>query len=101
MATASAVQLERSITRRSPGRWKIIGGQLRRSPVGMIGLVVVTAVLFGAIFAPVLMPHDPTQIELGKRLIPPAWTSGGDWSYPLGTDQLGRDVWSRILIGSR
>jgi peptide/nickel transport system permease protein len=61
---------------------------------------VATAVLSAAT-APLLAPHNPTTLRLDRRLVPPAWLSGGSWAYPLGTDNLGRDVWSRVLYGSR
>ncbi len=74
---------------------------LRRSPVGLIGFVIVGFVLMAALFAPLLAPHEPTRLQLGQRFLPPFWLEGGSWTYPLGTDQLGRDMWSRILYGAR
>jgi peptide/nickel transport system permease protein len=74
---------------------------LRRSPVGMIGFVIVGFVIAAALFAPLLAPHEPTRLQLGQRFLPPFWMDGGSWTYPLGTDQLGRDIWSRILYGAR
>lgn len=62
-------------------------------------VVVVFAVL--AIFAPLIAPHDPAATDLMRRLQPPAWVEGGEWSYPLGCDQLGRDILSRIIYGAR
>jgi peptide/nickel transport system permease protein len=74
---------------------------LRRSPVGIIGCVIVGFVMVVALFAPLIAPHEPTRLQLGQRFLPPAWLEGGSWTYPLGTDQLGRDMWSRILYGAR
>jgi peptide/nickel transport system permease protein len=74
---------------------------LRRSPVGMIGFVIVGFVMAAALFAPLLAPHEPTRLQLGQRFLPPFWMENGSWTYPLGTDQLGRDIWSRILYGAR
>ena len=54
-----------------------------------------------ALGAPIFAPHDPNEADLFLRLLPPAWMEGGDWSYVLGTDALGRDVLSRIIYGSR
>lgn len=54
-----------------------------------------------AVAAPLIAPHDPNEADLFLRLLPPAWMEGGDWSYVLGTDALGRDVLSRIIYGSR
>ena len=80
---------------------RMLSRRLFRSPVGMIGMLIVITVVICAIAAPLLAPHDPTQLQLKTRLLPPAWAEKGTWDYPLGTDQLGRDVWSRILYGSR
>jgi peptide/nickel transport system permease protein len=67
----------------------------------MIGLVIVGFVVVIALFAPLIAPHEPTRLQLGQRFLPPAWLEGGNWAYPLGTDQLGRDMWSRLLYGAR
>jgi len=75
--------------------------RLRQSPVGLIGLAITAAVLLAALFAPLLAPDDPAALQVRERLVPPAWSAGGDWRHPLGTDQLGRDVLSRLLFGSR
>lgn len=80
---------------------RVLKRRLLRSPVGTLGVLIVLAVILVAVAAPLLAPHDPTKLQLGKRLLPPAWIEGGSWTYPLGTDTLGRDVWSRILYGSR
>ncbi|TPQ50022.1 D-ala-D-ala transporter subunit [Prosthecomicrobium hirschii] len=61
----------------------------------MIGFVTVVALLLCAIFAPLLATHDPVAQNLGQRLQPP---SAAHW---LGTDELGRDVYSRLLYGAR
>jgi peptide/nickel transport system permease protein len=52
-----------------------------------------------AVLAPWIAPHDPEEQSLLSRLDPPAWMAGGDWSYPLGSDGLGRDLLSNILFG--
>lgn len=74
---------------------------LRRSPAGMAGAFIVTLVLMCAIAAPYIAPHDPIAHNLRNRFQGPAWVEGGDWTYVLGTDQLGRDILSRIIFGSR
>lgn len=63
--------------------------------------VVVLAFVLIAVFAPWLAPHDPYDTDLLRRLQPPAWLEGGEWSYVLGCDALGRDLLSRIVFGSR
>ncbi len=74
---------------------------LRRSPVGLLGMLLVSLVVIMALAAPLLAPHDPTKINIKARLAPPAWAEGGDPAFPLGTDQLGRDLLSRVIYGSR
>lgn len=65
-------------------------------PVLLLAVVVVTG-----IFARWIAPFDPNEQNLLARLQPPAWETGGEWSHPLGTDRLGRDVLSRLVYGSR
>lgn len=74
---------------------------LARDRGGVIGLTLFLLVIFSALFAPWLAPHDPLRQDLRASRMPPAWMEGGDWSHPLGTDTLGRDLFSRILYGSR
>jgi len=63
--------------------------------------VVVLIFIIMAIFAPLIAPHDPNETDLFRRLQPPAWQAGGEWSYLLGCDALGRDILSRIIFGTR
>jgi len=65
------------------------------------GLIVIVLVLLAAIFAEVLAPHSPYLTNNAVFLKPPAWQEGGSWSYPLGTDAIGRDILSRLLYGAR
>jgi peptide/nickel transport system permease protein len=66
-----------------------------------LGAAIVGIVLFCAIFAELLMPHDPFAQDLTQRLLPPFWMEGHDPRYLLGTDQLGRDYLSRLILGAR
>src|SRR5215204_3647369 len=72
-----------------------------RSPAGAAGLLIVATIVLVAIGAPLLAPHDYTEQNLPKVLLPPFWQPRADPSYPLGTDHLGRDLLSRILFGAR
>jgi ABC-type dipeptide/oligopeptide/nickel transport system permease subunit len=72
-----------------------------RNPVGLIGGLVLLMVIGGAIFADQLAPHEPNRQRLLSRFTPPFWVTGGNFTYPLGTDNVGRDIWSRIIHGSR
>jgi peptide/nickel transport system permease protein len=69
--------------------------------MGIIGLVIIVTVAICALFASFLAPHDPTDQEIARRLIPPIWQAGGQATYPLGTDSLGRDMLSRIIYGAQ
>jgi peptide/nickel transport system permease protein len=73
----------------------------RASPVGIVGSVMVFVVVMVALLTPLLAPHDPTEHNRRQRFLPPIWMDGANRAHPLGTDQLGRDVLSRILYGSR
>ena len=72
-----------------------------RDPAGLVGLVLVLGLVIVAVFAPQLAPHDPLSQSLSDSKLPPVFSEGGTWDYPLGTDRLGRDVLSRIIFGAR
>jgi ABC-type dipeptide/oligopeptide/nickel transport system permease subunit len=78
-----------------------LGRLLRRDRGGMLGLIMFLLIVGAAVFAPWVSPHDPLKQNLRDSKMPPAWTAEGDWTYPLGTDNLGRDILSRIIYGSR
>ena len=67
----------------------------------MVGLLIVVVMLLTAGMAPVLAPHNPTLVRLDQMLLPPRWVEGGSPEHVLGTDQIGRDVLSRLIYGSR
>ena len=69
--------------------------RLVSTPAGAIGLLLVVALIGGALLADVLSPYDPTKMGAGRRFLPP------DSRYLLGTDEFGRDMLSRILHGAR
>ena len=68
---------------------------------GRFGLVLFVLIALVAVFAPLLAPHDPFQQAIVQRLRPPAWLERGSAEHLLGTDQLGRDIFSRLIYGSR
>ena len=82
-------------------RLAYFGRFLWRDRSGIIGLAVFSVVVFSAIFAPVLSPHDPLQQNLRDSKMPPAWSTEGSGDHLFGTDNLGRDTFSRILYGTR
>ncbi len=66
-----------------------------------VGGAFVAIMVIVAVLAPLLASHDPNKVQLRSRLVPPAWQSDGNAEYVLGTDQLGRDLLSRIIFGAR
>ncbi|AIC96403.1 ABC transporter permease [Shouchella lehensis] len=83
------------------GRLKRWSQLLWRSKTGTVGFFIVVAVILVAAFASVLAPHDPNEINPINMLQPPMWIEGGSISHILGTDNLGRDILSRIIYGSQ
>lgn len=82
-------------------RWKIWLKRLWKSKTGTVGLLIIFIVSFIAILAPVLAPFNPNEIDPTKMLVPPFWSEGGSIEHLLGTDNLGRDILSRIIYGSQ
>jgi ABC-type dipeptide/oligopeptide/nickel transport system permease subunit len=81
--------------------WTLILQALQRDRAGVLGLIMFGVLVFTALFAPQIAPHDPLQQNLRASRLPPAWTEGGSWDHLLGTDNLGRDMLSRIIHGTR
>ncbi|MFQ3647411.1 MAG: ABC transporter permease [Anaerolineae bacterium] len=73
---------------------------LRQSPVGIAGVLIVGVIVFLAIFGPAITPHDPLERNLRARFEAPGFENDKG-VYWLGTDQLGRDILSRIIVGSQ
>jgi len=71
-------------------------------PLSVILCLLLLAIfVLSSIFAPLLVDQSPTYQDLIRRMQPPAWVEGGSVDYLLGTDRLGRDVFSRLLYGGR
>ena len=76
------------------GVWWTVRELFRRRDAQFGGLIVLTLILL-AIFAPLIAPFDPYAIDVRERLLPPSFT------HPFGTDDLGRDLFSRVIYGAR
>jgi ABC-type dipeptide/oligopeptide/nickel transport system permease subunit len=98
-ATANSAVASESQSAESPSRlgWR----RFRRNRFAMAASALVLLFVVLAVFAPWIAPQDPNDADLLRRLQPPVWMPGGDWSYPLGCDALGRDLLSRIIHGAR
>uniref|UniRef100_A0A7C4RQ29 ABC transporter permease n=1 Tax=Desulfatirhabdium butyrativorans TaxID=340467 RepID=A0A7C4RQ29_9BACT len=75
--------------------------QLWRNKTAVVGLIIVVVFVLVGIAAPWISPHDPVDASLYDQLKPPMWSAGGSAKHVLGTDDLGRDILSRILFGAR
>jgi peptide/nickel transport system permease protein len=75
--------------------------RLGHAKTGIVGLVMVSLMLAMALFAPFISPRDPLEQDLHARLRPPFWEEKNDPNYKMGTDQVGRDMLSRMIYGSR
>src|SRR5689334_6983189 len=80
-----------------PGRseWARIWSSLQRNRGAMIGLAIIALLVVVAILAPIISPHDPTMMGAGRSLEAPSR------AHPFGTDKFGRDLFSRVVAGTR
>jgi len=91
---AAAVALDATATRASLRR-------LWRLKWGVAAAVVILMIVGSAVLAPWVATHDPLSVNIRNRLAPPAWMDGGTPRHLLGTDQVGRDLLSRVIYGGR
>ncbi len=82
-------------SRPQPGAWRTFIRFAATQPLGAAGLVTVLVMATAGALAPLIAPYDPVAISFGDMLAPPSW------EHPLGTDNFGRDILSRILYGAR
>ena len=99
-ADAAPLRTEGRLSALRPGRLRQIL-RLPGAPSIVLGAVVVAVFVLMAVFAPLLAPHSPIEQDLQGLRLPPSWVDGGHPDHLLGTDQLGRDVLSRLIYGSR
>ncbi|MFH1743186.1 MAG: ABC transporter permease [bacterium] len=69
--------------------------EVRRHPSALVGMVLVTLLIFVVVFAPFIASHDPIRQDLPNKRLSPSW------NHYLGTDEFGRDIFSRIVFGAR
>lgn len=74
---------------------------LKQNKSALIGLLIIFSFFFIAFLAPLFAPYDPGKIFTDALKQPPFWSEGGSLEYPLGTDDVGRDLLSRLIYGSR
>ncbi len=80
---------------RSENRYLVMLRKLLRHKIGMTGLVIILVIIVCAALAPVLAPYDPAEIDYESMMTPPSW------AHLLGTDEIGRDILSRLIYGAQ
>ena len=106
MTTVSApAKVELSEVAEAPADRPAVGHARLRSLLrlrwGLAAAVILLLIVASAVFAPWISPHDPLAVNIRHRLGPPAWMEGGTREHLLGTDQVGRDLLSRMIYGGR
>ena len=80
--------------------WRRFFIELRTSPKGLTGFIGVVGVIIVAIIAPYILPASPVEQVIDNRFMAPVF-AGGEWPHILGGDNLGRDIFSRVILGAR
>jgi peptide/nickel transport system permease protein len=101
METSQAVATDQTFSAQSfeLTRWKKIASMLQRVPI--FPLLILAVLVFTAVSADFIAPHNPEVGNLRYRYRPPVWQERGSWEYILGTDHMGRDILSRLIYGAR
>lgn len=86
---------EEQSPRRAESIWLDALRRLRRQPLSIAAAIIVLILILTAIFGPMLAPYDPNDIDMASRFAPPSL------SHPFGTDDFGRDILSRVMVGAR
>lgn len=97
-AVLSAAELQAPAAPDAAGAGWRRAGRLRW---GLAGGVFFLVIVLSALLAPVISPHDPLSVDIRHRMVPPSWMDGGTREHILGTDQIGRDLLSRVIWGGR
>lgn len=100
-ATAALTDTKSKVNVKPGSKFSVFIKLLLKSKTGLVGLIILTMVSIVAIMANFIAPHDPIEPHLSHVLVPPVWQDGGMPAYLLGTDNLGRDIFSRLVYGTR
>src|SRR5688500_6684835 len=97
-----------AVTAAAPSRSVSGGGRRSRAAraffrdrVAVVGMLMLAVIIAGALWPVAWLPHAPAWSDLDKRLVPPSFLAGGCPVHVLGTDNLGRDLLSRMMYGGR
>jgi len=99
--TSDVEPVTAATTYRPPHPLRVFWRSYLENPGAVVGLVVITVVCLLALTADLVAPHSPIAQYRDAFLKPPAWTAGGDPRFLLGTDDVGRDILSRLIYGAR
>ncbi len=99
--SAETLKTPRAAEPAPPGPLREVWGAFVENKGAVAGLAVIVTVAFVAIFADLLALHSPIEQFREALLVPPVWQAGGRWAHPLGTDDIGRDILSRLIYGAR
>jgi dipeptide transport system permease protein len=85
----------------TPSRARLFWRSFAENRGAVVGLCLMVVLILVALLADVLAPHSPIEQFRDNFLTPPVWQEGGIWRFPLGTDDVGRDILSRLIYGAR
>jgi len=88
-------------TMQPPTPFREFWGYFSQNKGALIGFFYILFIMFVVVFADLIAPHHPYEQFRQSLLLPPIWLEGGSWSHILGTDDIGRDILSRLIHGSR
>lgn len=84
-----------------PGRLALFWRSFAENRGAVVGLAIMAVLIVISVFADILALHSPIEQFRAHFLVPPIWQEGGLWEFPLGTDDVGRDMLSRLIYGAR
>jgi dipeptide transport system permease protein len=101
MARAGAEPAVIAVTPAAPGPLRLFAVAFAENRGAVVGLGIMVLLLTAALLADVVAPHSPVEQFRDHFLTPPVWQAGGTDRFPLGTDDVGRDILSRLIYGAR
>lgn len=97
---AGEIHLQNEKQYRKNNAFKKAVRSLLKSPTGLLGFILLLAVIAVAVASPWIIRFDPNEVHILDKMLPPSFCDGGKAQYLLGTDYLGRDIFSRIIDGA-
>jgi dipeptide transport system permease protein len=101
MPADSALPAQTQPSRKPPGTFRVFLRDFAENRGALLGALILLALIFVAVFAEFLAPYSPIEQYRDAAKVPPFWWEGGSTRFLLGTDELGRDMLSRLIFGAR